>query len=133
MPGPGSAAKLRLPRGWPRTDPAIVWSWVDGKWWRVNGGASLEAMVASAAARTAATLRGLPPNYRLGTGRMDPYPGARFVATDQHGDPEMAWWDQHVAEAVCNACGWEGIEAEAPSGKPCPECGQDDVNYFTRG
>lgn len=31
--------------------------------------------------------------------------------------------------AVCNACGWEGDEGDAPGGH-CPKCKQDQVNYF---
>lgn len=81
--GPGSARTLKPPRGWPRTDPAICWSYHGGRWWRVNAGPDLAAMVADAAARTAAT--------EVGTRRLDPMPGARFVATARDADPQTEW------------------------------------------
>lgn len=89
--GPGTAKKFKLPAGWPRTTPAICWSYADGQWWRVDGGDDLDAMRRSAAQRQANTDQGTRGNRQLGATPMQPMPGARFVATDRHGDPACEW------------------------------------------
>lgn len=87
--GPGSAPKLRLPTNWPRTNSYLVWSHSGGRWWRVDGGESRDAMVASCLARITAAARGTPGDPRRGLKPRPPIPGARFVLTDRNGNPQF--------------------------------------------
>lgn len=93
--GPGSAPKLRLPANWPRTNSYLVWSWSEGRWWRVDGGESRDAMAASCLARQVATERGSPGDQRRGLKPRKPVPGARFALTDRNGNPQLAWETAH--------------------------------------
>lgn len=92
--GPGSETGRKLPAGWPRTEDYLVWSWHacprghSGRWWRVDGGPSLAAMLASAASRTKLTRNGTRGNARLGVAPLESTPESRFVVTDRYGDPE---------------------------------------------
>lgn len=87
--GPGSVSARKLPAGWPRTDPFIVWSWWQDRWWRVDGGADPTVMRTSALSRMRVCRDDTPrPFNPSGT----PYNlDARFVATDRDGDPETEW------------------------------------------
>lgn len=82
---------MRLPAGWPRTAPFLVWSWTHGAWWRVDGRATLEEARASAAWRQANVDQGTSGDRRLGTAAIRPRAGARFVVTDKLGDPRTGW------------------------------------------
>jgi hypothetical protein len=89
--GPGTADTLKLPAGWPRTAPYLVWSYWQGAWWVVDHGGDPTAMAASAAARRVLTASGTRGNARLGTKPLAPMPESRFVVTDRHGDPQAEW------------------------------------------
>jgi hypothetical protein len=59
-----------------------VWSWWHGQWWPVDGGATLEEMVASAAARQAFVREPLAtPALIRKHGAVTLNTGGRFVAT----------------------------------------------------
>lgn len=92
--GPGSAPRLRLPNGWPRTAPAIVWSYSDGRWWRVDAATDIDTARRSAALRMLNARNGTAGSRALGTRPLPPSPGARFVATGQHENPDMVWQRQ---------------------------------------
>lgn len=98
--GPGSASTVRLPANWPRTEDHIVWSWAGGRWWRVDGGPSRDAMWDSCIARLHATERGTLGDRRLGTKPHAPVPGARFVITYRNGDPQTDWETIHGSEVA---------------------------------
>lgn len=89
--GPGSVAKLRLPAGWPRTAPAVVWSYFEGTWWRVDGAQSLPEAQVIAANRLSNVSNGTHGSRQLGTAGIRPRSGARFIATDRSGDPQTEW------------------------------------------
>ena len=93
--GPGSAAKRKLPTGWPRTAPFLVWSYTDGTWWRVGQALDLRAAQIDAAQRLLNTLNGTLGNRVLGTHPLKPRQGARFAATARDGDPQTQWEAMH--------------------------------------
>lgn len=93
--GPGSVAKLRLPTGWPATAPFLVWSYFDGRWWRVGHAPDLHTAQVDAAQRLLNALNGTTGSTRLGTAGLKPRQGARFVATARDGDPQTQWEAAH--------------------------------------
>jgi hypothetical protein len=93
--GPGSAAPRKLPTGWPRTDPYLVWSYFDGAWWRVAGALSLHDAQVIAANRLLNVLNGTHGSRALGTAGIKPRPDARFAATARDGDPQTQWEAMH--------------------------------------
>jgi hypothetical protein len=93
--GPGSAAKLRLPANWPRTEQFLVWSWFEGSWWRVGKAASLAEAQADAAQRLTNVTLGTRGNAQRGMVPIRARTGARFVATTRNGNPQLAWEAAH--------------------------------------
>jgi hypothetical protein len=93
--GPGSAEPRKLPAGWPRMAPALVWSWHAGQWWVVGLAKDLATAQASAGLRLLNTLNGTHGNRLLGCKPITPRLGCRFVATDRDGDPQTEWETIH--------------------------------------
>jgi len=93
--GPGSAAPRKLPAGWPRTDPFIVWSYIEGAWWRVDCAPRLAVAVALADARQINVTAGTNGNAHNGTSPIKARTGAQFVATARDGDPQTQWEATH--------------------------------------
>jgi hypothetical protein len=89
--GPGSAGTLKLPAGWPRTSPFLVWSWAAGAWWVVGHASDLDTARRDAAARLANTVNGTRGNAILGRKPIEPREGCRFIATTRDGDPQTEW------------------------------------------
>jgi hypothetical protein len=93
--GPGSAAPRKLPSGWPRTDPFLVWSYIEGAWWRVDCALSLDAARDAADTRQINVTAGTNGNAHNGTRPIKPRAGAQFVATARDGDPQSQWEATH--------------------------------------
>jgi hypothetical protein len=94
--GPGTADTLKLPAGWPRTAPALVWSWHEcpghtGAWWVVDQGTDIGAARGAAKVRLANVTRGTTGDRYKGCPPIEARTGARFVATTRDGDPQAAW------------------------------------------